>query len=97
MKLTLYITVAMLAAIVLCSINICYSSINVNEYNIRMFEKDLESETMDAFVDFILLARRTYKSKEETAARYRIFKENFQMIQKHNINAKDLPFSMAIN
>ena len=96
-KLITYITGGLLATIIAVSLQICYTSVDPVEFNKKLFENDLETPSMQAFVNFMAEHLRTYSSRQETAYRYRVFKSNYEMVTKHNLHAKHLPFTMAVN
>lgn len=68
-----------------------------DEKALNMFEADSNSETMKAYVNFISEMGRSYADKKETARRYRIFKQNYEKVQKHSAHERHLPFSMTMN
>lgn len=45
-----------------------------------MFERDADSQTMKAYVNFVATYGRTYANMSDTHYRYRIFKENYETI-----------------
>ena len=51
---------------------------------LQNFEADSDSVVMKAFTSFITQHSRTYADKKETARRYRIFKANYESVEKHN-------------
>jgi hypothetical protein len=52
---------------------------------------------MKAYIDFLARHKRTYADRQTTADRYKIFKQNYLMIQEHNRHADVLPFVMEVN
>ena len=60
--------------------------------NAKLFEDDANSEEMKTYVNFIADNGRTYADKQETARRYRIFKRNYEKVQKHQVHEAHLPF-----
>lgn len=60
-----------------------------------MFEKDVDSHIMKAYVNFIAEQGRTYADKRETARRYRIFKDNYEKTDKHRVHEQHLPYSVS--
>lgn len=52
---------------------------------------------MKAYVNFLAEHKKTYSDRHSQAARYKIFKANYDKVKKHNIYASDLPFSMSLN
>lgn len=62
-----------------------------------LFEKEADTDAMKAYIDFIARFKKTHSSRQDTANRYKIFKSNYEMINKHNLNADMLPFEMELN
>ena len=73
-KLQLYVTLGLLVSIIGFSLQICYSTVDPVAFNKKLFEDDLETESMAAFIDFMVEYTRLYPDKPTTTQRYRIFK-----------------------
>lgn len=92
-KVVGYVSLALVATLVLITYqvgNISFSS--SVERNLKVFEEDKNSETMKAFVNFISLQGRTYADRKETAYRYRIFKNNYAALARHQAHENHLPY-----
>jgi hypothetical protein len=61
-----------------------------------MFERDINSPIMKAYLDCMAKYQKTYASKTSIATRYQNFKKNFLKIETHNKD-KEAPFEMEIN
>mmetsp|Transcript_244 Transcript_244/g.236 ORF Transcript_244/g.236 Transcript_244/m.236 type:complete len:384 (+) Transcript_244:3-1154(+) len=56
-----------------------------------------ESEFQEAFTDFLATYKKSYYNSYEFENRYLIFKDNYQMVSDHNLNADNIGFTMKIN
>jgi lantibiotic modifying enzyme len=52
---------------------------------------------MKAYITFLATHGKTYADKHTNSQRYKIFKENFETIEKHNRHKHLMPFEMGIN
>lgn len=59
-KLINYTAGGLLAGIVLISLNICYTNVPVEEFNMRLFENEVNSEAMKAYINFLAEYKKTY-------------------------------------
>jgi len=62
-----------------------------------LYESESETEAMKAYMNFLATYGRQYASMDETANRYRIFKDNYDNIMKHNALGDLVPFTREIN
>uniref|UniRef100_A0A7S3NAA7 Uncharacterized protein n=1 Tax=Euplotes harpa TaxID=151035 RepID=A0A7S3NAA7_9SPIT len=56
-----------------------------------------ELEFQGAFMDFVATYKKSYANSWEFEARYQIFKDNYQRIRDHNLNADMIGFDLRIN
>lgn len=63
----------------------------------NLFENDVNADSMKAYISFVAKYGKTHASRQDTANRYKVFKHNYEMIQKHNENKDMLPFEMEVN
>jgi Na+/pantothenate symporter len=59
--------VAILSTIVLVSVKICYTEIDVKQFQLDYFESDKSLSSMKAFLSFISTYQRSYTSNLEMA------------------------------
>ncbi len=75
----------------------CYTNVSVEDFNLALFENDSNSDAMKAYVNFLAEHKKTYADRKSQAHRYKIFKANYEKVNKHNLYAQDLPFTMSLN
>ena len=56
-----------------------------------------EEEFQEAFMDFIAEYRKSYSNSWDFENRYMIFRDNYQKIEDHNLNADFVGFTMKVN
>jgi hypothetical protein len=89
--------VGLLGTVMAASLYVCSQTVDVPSYNMTMFEVDSNTETMTEYLNFIAKYGRTYATKQDTANRYRVFKENYNIISDHNKKEDDVPFTLEVN
>lgn len=52
---------------------------------------------MKAYLGFVSKFGKVHGSRQESANRYKVFKNNYEMIMRHNVNKHLLPFEMEVN
>ena len=56
-----------------------------------------EMEFQNAFMEFVSTYKKSYKNSWEFESRYKVFKDNYQQINDHNLNADMIGFDLKIN
>ena len=56
-----------------------------------------EEEFQEAFTDFLATYKKSYYNSYEFENRFMIFRDNYQMISDHNLNADYIGFEMGVN
>lgn len=56
-----------------------------------------EAEFQQAFADFLATYRKSYENSYQFENRYLIFRDNYQRISDHNLNAEHIGFELAVN
>ena len=64
----------LLFTIVIVSLSICYTSVDPNEFNLNLYEREANTPEMQAYLNFVATYGRNYGDANVTAYRYRVFK-----------------------
>lgn len=92
-----YVSLAVIASLFIITYQLSNSIVSYTlENNLRIFDDDKNSEIMKAYVNFISQMGRTYTDKAETARRYRIFKNNYEALDKHRAHENHLSFKVNL-
>ena len=84
---------------------VLYANFDEAEFITQMYQSGLfgekaeitENEFQEAFMDFVATYQRSYYNSYEFENRYMVFKDNFQKISDHNLNAEYIGFTMKMN
>jgi C1A family cysteine protease len=84
---------------------VLYANFDEAEFITQMYQSGLfgekaeitEQEFQESFMDFVATYQRSYYNSYEFENRYSVFKDNYQKISDHNLNADFSGFTMKIN
>lgn len=87
----------MLFSIFVLSLQVCFTKVNVNDFNMKVFNDDQDKASMKEFLTFLIKYNRPYTHRLEVSQRYRVFKNNYQMMINHNKDPAIVPFLLELN
>lgn len=56
-------SLAIIGTAVLVSLQICYTVVDPKEFNMALFENDMNTEAMKAYINFLAEHKKTYADK----------------------------------
>ena len=94
--ITLAVALMLLSVFVL-SLQVCFTEVNVDDFNLKVFNDDQDKVSLKAFFNFMLKYGKPYSSRLHMAKRYRIFKANYLIVMNHNKQVDTVPSLLEIN
>jgi KDEL-tailed cysteine endopeptidase len=84
---------------------VLYANFDEAEFITQMYQSGLfgekaeitENEFQEEFMNFVATYQRSYYNSYDFENRYMVFKDNYQKISDHNLNAEYIGFTMKIN